>query len=252
MEPSKQEQYSALVAKRKDCRDCAGLGLHNPAESDLREFDSDDEIGPWTRLDGDLDARLMVVGQDWGDVGYYTQNEGLDEDGNPRNNATNGNLEQLLKVAGFAAPLSFGGTPRGLFLTNAILCLKEGGMQARVKAEWFTNCQRFLREQIEIVSPCVVVGMGHRAYKAVLRAFGLRVPSGPLLRAVEDEHGSTLPNGSTLLAVYHCGQRVINTRLRSLEAQVRDWERVANALSRPRHPPHSERERAIRARDEQP
>ncbi len=237
MEPSKQERYVALVADRKKCHDC--LDLTNPSDLDIG-FDSE-QIGPWTRLDGDLDARLMVVGQDWGDVDYYRRYEGFDKDKDPATNATNQNLEQLLKVAhadDFAAPLSFSAKPRGLFLTNAILCLKEGGMQAKVQQACFDNCgPKFLRKQIEIVRPAVVAAMGRLAYGATLAAFGLRPPPKVLRDAVEDQCGTPLLTGVTLLAVYHCGPRVINTH-RDMEQQRRDWKRVARALSLSRHPRH--------------
>ena len=58
------------------------VGLCNPSAKELRHFDSD-EIGPWTRLHGDLNASLMVIGQDWGDVDYFVSNGGLDKLNNP-------------------------------------------------------------------------------------------------------------------------------------------------------------------------
>ena len=47
----------------------------------------------------------------------------------------------------------------------------------------------------------------------------------------EDVEVLPLPNGSRLLAVYHCGQRILNTH-RRFEQQQRDWQRVAKALGR--------------------
>src|SRR4051794_10263053 len=121
MTASKQEQYSALVRERKQCRLCAGL--RNPADAELAPLDSD-EVGPWSRLHGDLEARLMVIGQDWGDVRYYTANRGLDDSRNPTMRV----LEQLLRGIGLEVSLAeYGSGPRGVFLTNAVLCLKEGG-----------------------------------------------------------------------------------------------------------------------------
>ncbi len=115
---TKHQQYDGLVARRKKCRVC--VGLCNPNVKELRHFDSD-QIGPWTRLHGDLDARLMVVGQDWGDVNYFVSNDGLDK----LNNPTMKNLELLLNSIGICVSLtSYNNSTVGLFLTNAILCLK--------------------------------------------------------------------------------------------------------------------------------
>ena len=90
---TKQQRYDALVEKRKACRLC--VGLSNPAEAKLRRFDSD-QIGPWSRLHGDLNAQLLIVGQDWGGVKYYIDNEGKDKLDNP----TMCYLEQLLHHIG--------------------------------------------------------------------------------------------------------------------------------------------------------
>jgi hypothetical protein len=42
-----------------------------------------------------------------------------------------------ITITGPSSRAAAGGT---LFFTNAVLCLKAGGMQARVMPEWFTNC----------------------------------------------------------------------------------------------------------------
>ena len=216
----KQILYDELVIRRKECRACRGL--RNPAEAELREYDSGD-IGPWSRLHGDLNADIMVVGQDWGDTKYFQSNCGLDNLRNP----TIRTLENLLRATGFGTSLqTYEHGDCGLFLTNAILCLKDGGLQAAVDSTWFKNCGRlFLRPQIEIVSPQVVVSLGQRAHEAILAEFGIK--KGPFRNAVESKHGISLPCGSQLFAVYHCGNRILNTH-RKFEAQVEDWLRIRN------------------------
>ena len=73
MTPTKQERYRALVEKRK-AYNPERFGLANPSAPEFRKYDSD-EIGPWTRWANDLDADLMVVGQDWGttDISWRTR-----------------------------------------------------------------------------------------------------------------------------------------------------------------------------------
>ena len=97
------------------------------------------------------------------------------------------------------------------FFTNAILCLKneQGGLQGKVQPSWFQNCVSFLRRQIEIVRPLVVVGLGERAYRAILEGFGMRC--GSFRPEVNSVAGRLLPNGSRAFAVYHCGKRIQNT-----------------------------------------
>lgn len=167
----------------------------------------------------------MIVGQDWGDVRYYLKHQGKDKPDNP----TMQNLELLLRHIGLNVSVtSYSDKNKGLFLTNAILCLKQGGLQATVKRDWFTNCQsRFLRPQIEIVRPKIVVALGERAYHAILEAFGSEKIR--LKDAIMDSDGIAILKHTRLFAAYHCGRGTIN-RNRSLARQKKDWERIGAAL----------------------
>lgn len=91
---NRQEEYRKLVKQRKGCELCAHLGLTNPACFKGGIYDSD-QIGPWSRWQGNLNAEIMVVGQDWGDTAYFEAWRGRDQSsGNP----TNSNLQLLLQT----------------------------------------------------------------------------------------------------------------------------------------------------------
>ena len=110
--------YRMLVQERKTCRDCKGLT--NPSECVAGVYDSD-HIGPWSRWQGKLDSELIVIGQDWGDEGYFVTNRGHEFP----NNKTNETLRTLLASISLnieqpSLQDSGGGTH---FFTNAVLCL---------------------------------------------------------------------------------------------------------------------------------
>lgn len=222
---TKLESYAALVENRKDCRMCQDL--INPSVCAGGKFDTN-HIGPWTKWQGNINAQLMVVGQDWGDVRYFVNNQGRESASNP----TNKNLVRLLESIGISIlpvsnPLGYSGE---VFLTNAILCLKDGGLQGPVKREWFGNCgAAFLRPLIELVNPKVVVSLGQLPYRAIRKLYGL--PRVTFRNAVETEPGFLLPNGIRYFPMYHCGMRIINTH-RRLEQQVVDWQKVRPFISR--------------------
>ncbi len=228
---SKGTEYRNLVAARKACHLCHDLT--NPADIERGRFDSY-HVGPWSRWQGNLDARLMVVGQDWETVDYFVQHKGCPDPRHPSNLV----LMDLVRLAG--AEIGDGGSrvgPDVAFFTNAILCLKgaEGGSQGKVRPCWFRNCTQFLRRQIEIVHPAVVVGLGRHAYQAILRGFGLTcghsVGGRTWLRAeVEATHGRVLPNGSRAFAVYHCARRVLNKE-RPIDLQRAVWKRLRPFLT---------------------
>jgi uracil-DNA glycosylase family 4 len=213
----KAEKYAALVADRKACHQCAGL--INPADIDHGSLDSD-QIGPWSLWQGSLDAAVMVVGQDWGDVNYFVKNAGHDL----AHNFTNRALVELLAIAGVeVAPLGAPEMSHVAFFTNAILCLKSGGLQGSVSRVWFKKCRHYLRRQIEIVHPKVVIGLGKHAYESILESFDLTAAR---FRAeVETADGRLLQHGTRAFATYHCGTRIRNT-LRKLDEQKLDWLRI--------------------------
>ena len=219
----KPEQYAALVTARKSCRLC--VGLTNPADFEHGRYDSD-EVGPWTFWQGNLDAKLMVVGQDWGDTQYFSRHAGREGPRNP----TNVTLVKLLEGIGVSvcAPGSSANT-KVAFFTNAVLCLKEGGLQAKVQGAWFQNCAMHLRRQVEIVQPRVVVGLGARAFSSII-LFAFSLPPRIFKNAVTDVEGTMLSNGSRAFAVYHCGARILNTH-RRLDAQRADWARIGRFLN---------------------
>ena len=118
----------------------------------------------------------MVVGQDWGDIDYFRKHKGQDQPNNPTNHA----LVELVGVAGIE--IDKVGSTAGrhhAFFTNAVLCLKKakGGLQGKVQKSWFRNCAQFVRRQIEVVRPRVVVGLGEHAYRTILEHIVCRAVS---------------------------------------------------------------------------
>jgi uracil-DNA glycosylase family 4 len=209
------DTYCRLVLSRKECRLCEP-GLTNPAACEAGAYDSDD-IGPWSRWHGKFNPKLMIVGQDWGDTECYKRQLGKEDPNSPTNKV----LTDLVRLIGLEMD--------AVFLTNAILCLKDGGLQAPVRKEWFRNCEHFLKQTIEIVNPKVLVTLGNHAYQSVERIFGLpRMES--FEQAVDRLEGFRLPHGIRLFPVYHCSRRIQNTH-RPLAQQKNDWLRIKPALS---------------------
>jgi DNA polymerase len=218
--------YRQLVNRRKKCRACTGLT--NVSLLEEGAFDSE-QIGPWSFWQGNLGASLMVVGQDWGDTNYCRDNAGRETSNNP----TNETLRTLLSSIGIQIePPSRSDNGRGiLFFTNAILCLKTGGMQSKVEDEWFANCcQRFPKPTVDIVQPKVLVALGERASRAIASEYGLHLPPPPFKAVVETEAGFPLAGRTKLYPVYHCGRRILNTH-RPFDKQLEDWARIGRAIN---------------------
>src|SRR6478672_2325316 len=123
MKPS-SDDYDGLVAARKACRICVE---RSPGKiRSCGDFDFDpDVVSHWEPWLGHKRPKLLAVGQDFGNIDYFVRNGGRDEP----NNKTNDNLRKLLREAGFE--VTSPAEPDGIapvFLTNSILCVKEGPM----------------------------------------------------------------------------------------------------------------------------
>lgn len=221
-------RYAALVKERKSCRRCAEL--FNPSMVEGGRYDSD-EIGPYSLWEGNLDAPVLMVAQDWGPVQGFTQLEGIDPPySRPR--TTNANLPILFRELGISIhPPGDRSNPRGqkVFFANAMQCLKPGkDFQSKVDQRWFHNCgYHFLRPLIEIIQPNIIIALGEKAYSAVSREYDLR--PGKFKDAVAKTDGFILKGGIRLFPVYHCGARVVN-KTRSLESQQKDWGKIRKYL----------------------
>src|ERR1700758_4148505 len=90
-------EYTGLVAARKTCRICVE---RSPGKiRSCGEFDFDPEVvSHWEPWLGHKRPKLLAVGQDFGNVGYFVRTRGRDEP----NNKTNDNLRKLLAAAGFS------------------------------------------------------------------------------------------------------------------------------------------------------
>jgi len=116
----KQDDYNLLVDKRKACRLCVGSGVSNPACIEDGIYDSN-QIGPWSCWQGNLNAEIIVVGQDWGDTAYFLKWKGLDQ---PTGNPTNTNLKDLLRRFGISIKEPCEPQEPVIFLTNCQSALK--------------------------------------------------------------------------------------------------------------------------------
>ena len=185
------------------------------------------QIGPWPLWQGNLNAELLVVGQDWGDISYFQKWQGRDQ---PSGNRTNENLQRLLDQIGVRV-----GRPRDpqdqvVFFTNLILCLKRGGLQAPVDDSWFTNCARtFFGPLVEIIKPRAILALGKKVSEAILDLYGIQHSKNLRLSEMMSLSPYPLTGSTVLFPLYHCGAGGVN-RNRSIGEQEKDWSRIKEWL----------------------
>jgi DNA polymerase len=218
------DRYRALVTARKACRICVERSPGRIRSGAEFEYDPD-VVSLWEQWLGHREPKLVVVGQDFGNVDYFVRNRGRDDPANK----TNENLWKLLGEAGIRAR-----HPRELdaetpvFLTNSVLCLKEGAMNAPLRASWVETCtERHLVPLLQWLRPLVVVGMGGCGWRAVRRVF---TPYAAPQQISAAAGGCwTVQDGTRVFAVGHCGPLgLIN---RAWPQQAADWRIIGAVLA---------------------
>ncbi|HEX8635724.1 MAG TPA: uracil-DNA glycosylase [Pyrinomonadaceae bacterium] len=112
-----------------------------------------------------------------------------------------------------------------IFITNSVLCnpRKESGANRKPSVKESLNCAGFLRRQIELVAPRVVVTLGAVALVALGRIeyhqFTLKDSAGRVCEW----------NGRLLVPLYHPSPQVLASHRRE-DAQLRDYTAVARAI----------------------
>lgn len=183
---SKKERFEQLIIRRKKCDRCSKFcknenWLYNSSSEAELECDS---IGRWTCWNGNLDAELMIVGQDWGTKNHLEEfREEQKKYGLPyeKDNTTNLNLAACIKQINsdwdILAKKDIENNERyPLFFTNEILCYKdEKYMNAKIPASCYKKCtEEFLLEEIDIVEPKAIVLLGSDAFKNFARVAGVQ------------------------------------------------------------------------------
>lgn len=215
--------YDELMASRKRCRICMETDpgeIHNGDEFD---FDRP-VISYWSQWLGHQKPSLLIVGQDFGNVGYFLKYRGDDD---PKSK-TNDNLWDLLSKAGVTVKKAPGRDQAApVFLTNSILCLKCGPMSAKIKARWVDACaQNHLLSLTNYLNAPIVVGMGVWGWRAVRHVFQL-VDTPRRIMLAAGCSWKTLA-GTRVFPVGHCSD--LGMRNRPREQQELDWQKIGAAL----------------------
>ncbi len=168
--------FDRLVQSVQACRRC-------PAMEGRRRV-----LGP---ANGPLQAPVMFIAEAPGRFGAERTGVPLSGDQAGRT------FEHLLACAGW--------TRQDVFVTNAVLCNPQDsrGRNRRPSARELANCCTYLRAQIELVAPRLIVALGATALRALdqIEPHGLRL---------KRDVGRAVPwLGRHLVALYHPGPRAL-------------------------------------------
>ncbi|HEX8773492.1 MAG TPA: uracil-DNA glycosylase [Pyrinomonadaceae bacterium] len=194
----RRELFAALVGEATRCRLCPAMCERTAVLSDHN---------------GALAARVMFIGEAPGRQGGDRTRVPFTGDASGRN------FQRYLDSIGLRR--------EHLFITNAALCNPRTptGANRRPTGREVANCAPFLRRQLEIVDPPIVVTLGAVSLAALksieYHELTLREAAGKIFNW----------GGRLLVPLYHPSPQVLASHRRE-EAQLKDYTVLASALSR--------------------
>lgn len=218
----KETAYRRLAEKRKSFQ---FEKLLNPSEVEGGRFDSE-HVELWAQWMGNLNAKIMLVGKDFGGKSFFLRFQG----GCDPRSTTNLNLIRLFETLGIDI-----GTPdrpnhsAPVFFTNSVFGIidssAKGGNSISLRTQK-ESAFEFLLHLIDIIDPKIIIAMGKEAYRGTCLALGLEAHP-TLGHAVANNPVKSI-DGRLVFAVFHCGG--LGLANRSFELQESDWSNIKSNL----------------------
>lgn len=224
---NKAETYKNLISKRQSF-DFKKIGLRNYSEGGFKN----DYVDGWEQWHNDLNAEIMLVGQDFADWETFIKCDGkVEPEKDKYKYPTDKYLVQLFREElGIEIGHPWTTSTASLFFTNAIVGLKENGMQGKPEKRWIeTGRDEFLRPLIEIVQPKIIIALGQIPFQSVCAAIPDMINICPKIsfnfKDIVEHSPYTAKNGMLVFAVFHCGGGGVRNRTR--EQQIMDWKKIS-------------------------
>lgn len=196
-ERTAEQEFADLCARVQQCRQCARMSQSKRVLN---------------RASGAIDAEVMFVGEAPGRLG-------ADSSGIPFHGDRSGhNFENLIEQVGL--------NRYSIFVTNSVLCNPKDskGNNTTPNRHEIDNCSAFLREQIDLINPKLVVTLGGTALHAVSLIEPHRLSLSDHVRTAHKWYGRTL------IPAYHPGQRAMIHR--SFANQLADYQFIGEKVRR--------------------
>ena len=232
----KQNQFLQLVLDVSKCHICENMCtvpyLENREylENDSHGLDTNTPyVNRWNVWQGNLDADIMVIGQDYGQKEEGSSLEIWNKEAHSE--PTDKKLTELFQLA-FGIDVNEKEVP--LFFTNIANCYRKRSTTGGVHSGWLPICaNKYMERLIRIVQPKIIIVLGRTAFEALYCMENLTVkcsdiqPQGGTSFAEIIKHRYYLDLDGKNIAVfpvYHPGAN--SQRNRSFDEQISDWDEI--------------------------
>ena len=222
---SKILRYKELILKFKDHK-FIDPDLINPHTLDTSFIDLK-VLSPWELWHNDLDANVMLIGQDYSNIDYFLTKR--DENGWVPDK-TDQQIRKLfhnLNLGDIGLPSSKQEKP--LFFTNAVLGMKKGTKSKGIKSKWYQETGEYLAELIAIVQPKYILTLGQTPYKAICHAHKIHAPQERIGDLIDRNGKHPKIGQSELFVVAHCSP--LGQVTRPIKQQEQDWFKIGQIIA---------------------
>ncbi len=237
-------------------KNCSKLDNCNQSSSNksvqLEKCSFCNEINLWSYWHGginNLDADILLVGQDWGN--YHDQDckeliaQIKRSNNNPERNfvystnqsITDQNLCTLFNELRKEYNIKDTNNHK-VFFTNFVLCYrKSGSITGGFRQQWARNCSEHFKRLVDIIKPKIIICLGKQVYTAVMKCAG-KSPKRQGYNLTIADGAQKVSFGSTTSIVFpmaHCGalgtsNRNKNSSYAKLTLQKSDWRKIKEYL----------------------
>ncbi len=234
----KRTEFRKLAEDVSRCKVCSKMSTvphlisGEVLENDLHGLDTDTPyVNRWNLWHGDLNADIMVIGQDYGtkENGENLSLWNTDD----HSCATNETLKELFEKT-FKMDIDEKNT--SLFFTNMANCYRKNSTTGSMHPGWLPICaNKFMGRLIKIIRPKIIIVLGKSAFEALYcmdeltvecrdpRKSGKTTFSEIIKRKYQiDLDGQKI----AVFPVYHTGAN--SKRNRTSDEQLADWKRIAD------------------------
>lgn len=208
--------------------------------------DCQQEINLWSYWQDSLDAKIMLVGQDWGcpfDKVFLPTMAQIQKANSGKaysyiSDTPSQTDQNLIKLFSKALGKDITIPCDDLFFTNFVLGYRTHGTSGNYQKEWAEHDSVFFKELVEIIEPKVILCLGKATFRAVLASLApdWKPRIGGYSKYIESSRNpiSVATSSGMNIAVFalaHCG--VMGTLNRNgkknldLDQQIADWKRIS-------------------------
>lgn len=230
----KEEYFDSLIFDMGNCKKCIELKNRNGKDCSLINIYEDSKFAKkipsiWTDWYNRINAKIMIIGQDWGPFVDMKElnNEYLQEEN--KNNwirLIEKEKSSTKKMLTKYIVESSKGTINNLdeiYITNAIMCARKGtqyrGNNIDLKKST-SNCKEYLKKQIEIVKPKIILTLGYYPLKSLSDLYEFKIKD--TLKATIENTPIIKKENFTIIPLYHPVAQI--KKEEQLEQYNRIWE----------------------------